>query len=91
MVGPISGWKARGLLTITDGDSESYEIDYGLLRIGREPNNDIRLTYNNILRYDAIPERASDAEFYILDVSGCDGNGVRVDGRKTRRARPARR
>ena len=84
---PTSVWKARGQLVIADGGGESHEIDYGLLQIGREADNDIRLMYDNVHRYHAILERTSDAKFYILDVSGRDGNGVRVDGGKIQHAR----
>ncbi len=84
---PISGWKARGLLIVADEAGKSHNIDFGLLRIGREADNDVQLMYDTVHRYHAILERTPEAEFYILDVSGCDGNGVRVDGERIQRAR----
>ncbi len=84
---PISGWKSRGLLVVANSRGEVHEVGLGLVRIGREEDNDVQLMHNTVHRYHAIVERTSDAEFYVMDVSGADGNGVRVDGERVERAR----
>jgi hypothetical protein len=84
---PISGWKARGLLVVANSRGEVHEVGHGLVRIGREEDNDVQLAEKTVHRYHAIVERTPDAEFYVTDVSGADGNGVRVDGQKIERER----
>ena len=84
---PISGWNARGLLIVANSGGEVHEIGHGLVRIGREEDNDVQLVHKTVHRYHAVVERTVDAEFYLTDVSGAGGNGVRVDGDRIERAR----
>lgn len=55
-----------------------------LMRIGRNPDNEIWLTDASVHRYHAVIQRTEDAGFIITDMSGQAGNGVRING--TRRA-----
>jgi len=55
-----------------------------MIRIGRHPDNEIWLTDSSVHRYHAVIQRTEDAGFVITDMSGQEGNGVRVNG--TRRA-----
>ncbi len=84
---PLSGWNTRGLLVVANSRGEVHEVGHGLVRIGRENDNDVRLMHNTVHRYHAVFERTGDAEFYVTDVSGAGGNGVRVDGSKVKRSR----
>jgi hypothetical protein len=54
-------------------------------RIGRHRDNDIRLADRSVHRRHAVIERTPDEAFLIVDVSGRNGGGVRVNGRRTER------
>ena len=84
---PLSGWKSRGVLILEGDQGESHEVGVGLLRIGRAEDNDVQLMHNTVHRYHAIVQRTPEAEFYVSDISGPDGNGIRVDGKKIKRSR----
>jgi hypothetical protein len=58
-----------------------------MMRIGRHPDNEIWLTDSSVHSYHAVIQRTDDAGFVITDMSGQEGNGVRING--TRRARSA--
>ena len=84
---PASAWQFRGALSDSADGGERYLINQGLVRIGREDDNDVQLMHNTVHRYHAVIERTPEAEFVIVDVSGADGNGVRVDGVRRDRSR----
>jgi hypothetical protein len=54
-------------------------------RIGRHRDNDIRLADRSVHRRHAVIERTPDEVFVIVDVSGRNGGGVRVNGQRTGR------
>ena len=54
-------------------------------RIGRHRDNDIRLADRSVHRRHAVIERTPDEAFLIVDVSGRNGGGVRVNGQRTER------
>jgi hypothetical protein len=54
-------------------------------RIGRHRDNDIRLADRSVRRRHAVIERTPDEAFLIVDVSGRNGGGVRVNGQRTER------
>jgi hypothetical protein len=56
-----------------------------MIRVGRHPDNEIWLTDTSVHHYHAVIHRTEDDGFSITDLSGQEGNGVRVNG--TRRAR----
>ena len=58
-----------------------------MIRIGRHEDNDIRLADRSVHRYHAMIQRTPREDFVITDLSGRDGNGVRVNGEPTVRAR----
>jgi pSer/pThr/pTyr-binding forkhead associated (FHA) protein len=60
-----------------------------VIRIGRHADNDVRLSDRSVHRHHAVIERTPDEAFVIRDVSGKDGNGVRVNGERTERAKLA--
>ena len=65
-------------------------IGSGMVRIGREADNDIRLSDQTVHRYHAIIRRTTDGEVMVTDMSGDDGNGVLVNGAPVGEKRLAR-
>jgi hypothetical protein len=62
-------------------------IQRDMLRIGREPDNDIRIPGGSIHRYHAAIHREDYDDWHITDLSGVDGNGLIVNGRRCCEAR----
>lgn len=60
-----------------------------LIRIGRHRDNDIRIPDKTVHRFHALVHRTEDAGFVITDLSGHDGNGVRINGKRLAEARLA--
>ena len=50
------------------------------LQIGRLEDNDICIDDMSVQRYHAVIERADQLGFIITDISGTDGNGLRING-----------
>jgi hypothetical protein len=73
-------------LVIGDSGGETVPLAAQMTRIGRHQDNDIRLGDSTVHRHHAVIERTSDAEFVITDVSGKQGNGVRINGARLERA-----
>jgi len=73
-------------LIVGDGGSEMLPLAGQVTRIGRHHDNDIRLPDSSVHRYHAVIERMSDEEFVITDLSGKEGNGVRINGERLERA-----
>ena len=57
------------------------------VRIGRHEDNDIRLADSSVHRYHAVIQRTPEANFVITDLSGKEGNGVRINGERMAQAR----
>lgn len=68
-------------------DESSLPLAGQLIRIGRHLDNDIRLPDSSVHRHHAVIERTPEEAFVITDVSGQDGNGIRVNGRRQERVR----
>jgi hypothetical protein len=73
-------------LVIGEGGAHMLPLTAQTTRIGRHPDNNIRLPDPSVHRYHAVIERTADAEFIITDVSGKEGNGVRINGERLERA-----
>jgi hypothetical protein len=82
-------WASQAWLTIEGRASGTMPLSGEVIRIGRHEDNDIRLTDRSVHRHHAVIERLSEEAFVITDVSGKDGNGVRVNGARTERAQLA--
>jgi Inner membrane component of T3SS, cytoplasmic domain len=82
-------WTLQAWLTIEGRSSDTMPLAGDVIRIGRHEGNDIRLTDRSVHRHHAVIERLSEESFVITDVSGKDGNGVRVNGVRTERAQLA--
>jgi hypothetical protein len=59
-----------------------YVIGRTMLRIGREADNDICLTQKTVHRYHAVIRRSTDGEVVVTDLSGAEGNGVMINGKR---------
>ncbi len=59
-----------------------FVIGRTMLRIGREADNDVCLTQKTVHRYHAVIRRSTDGDVVITDLSGADGNGVLVNGKR---------
>ena len=76
---PTQAW-----LSVEGETAGKHPITGEMMRIGRHPDNEIWLTEASVHGYHAVIQRTEDAGFVITDLSGQEGNGVRVNG--TRRA-----
>jgi hypothetical protein len=74
-------------LTVEGGTGGAVPLAGPVVRIGRHEDNDIRLTDRSVHRHHAVIERTPDDAFVITDMSGQDGNGVHINGRRTAQAR----
>ena len=82
-------WSHQAWLTLQDGGAGTLALAGQTIRIGRHQDNDIRLPDTSVHRYHAVIEQTPDEEFVITDLSGTDGNGVRVNGERLARAQLA--
>jgi hypothetical protein len=73
-------------LVVGDGGGRTLPLALQVTRIGRHQDNDIRLTDPSVHRNHAVIERTSGDEFVITDLSGKEGNGVRINGERHERA-----
>jgi hypothetical protein len=82
-------WSHQAWLTLQDGAAGTLALAGQTIRIGRHQDNDIRLPDTSVHRYHAVIEQTPDEEFVITDLSGTDGNGLRVNGERLARAQLA--
>jgi pSer/pThr/pTyr-binding forkhead associated (FHA) protein len=87
MIGVRARHPARAYLEIAGVENSQFAIARDMLRIGREDDNDIRIPSKDVHRYHAAIYREHDDDWYIADLSGNGGNGVRVNGRVCSEAR----
>lgn len=86
---PVTGvpaWPAQAWLKVEE-DGSSVPIAAEIVSIGRHEDNVVHLGDTSVHRFHAIIHRSEDAHFIITDVSGKDGNGVRVNGEPREHAR----
>ena len=82
------GWPRKAWLEVVrKGQSSCVEIGDGLVRIGREGDNEVCLNDETVHRYHAAIHRTRDAEVMVTDLSAHAGNGVLVNGRRVGTAR----
>jgi hypothetical protein len=75
-------WPEPAWIEIAERNGELCPIDRELIQIGRQGDNDICLDDATVHRYHALIERKAGSGYTIADVSGPDGSGVRVNGRR---------
>jgi hypothetical protein len=80
-------WSCGAWLTVQGPGPGTLPLDSRLTRIGRHQDNDVRLPDTSVEHYHAVIERTAEAAFVIVDVSGKDGDGVRINGERQLRAR----
>ena len=56
------------------------------VRIGRQQDNELRLDETTVHGYHAVVERTRDGVVVITDISGPEGNGMRINGHTRRSA-----
>jgi hypothetical protein len=79
----------EGWIEIEGIAGSRHPIGLGMLRIGRQDDNDLCLADKTVHRYHAVIHRSPDAEFIITDLSGPSGNGMTVNGIRVPQARLA--
>lgn len=77
-------WPHQAWLSLED--AKTVPLAGQVIRIGRGQENDITLPDASVHRYHAVIEHTAEEAFIITDLSGKDGNGVRVNGKKLARA-----
>lgn len=82
---PLSTWRQNAHLEMAD--RTSYQIIQGIVRIGREADNDLCLSHPTVHRYHAVLERSPEAEFVISYIGDPDHPGLLVNGEAVQRQR----
>lgn len=63
-----------------EGQEESRRrIGAGMVRIGRQDDNDLCIAHKTVHRYHAVVYPSPDTGFIILDLGGGEGNGIKVN------------
>lgn len=88
--GPTRAWRAEPVSASLTCDGQAparLSPDRPMVRIGRQSDNDICIDAETVHRYHALVHRGEDGRYWLLDLSGPDGNGVTVDGARVERRR----
>ena len=86
---PPHATSAYAFLEVVGASGTRFAILRDMLRIGREDDNDIRIPSTAVHRYHAAIYREHSDDWHIADLSGIDGNGIRVNGQRCSDARLA--
>ena len=86
---PAPLWTYQAWLSREDDGSATMPLGGQMIRIGRHQDNDIQLPDASVHRYHAVIEHTSEEAFFITDLSGKGGNGLRVNGARLARAQLA--
>jgi hypothetical protein len=82
----IPAWPSEAWISVEGDERRTLPIAGQVVRIGRNRDNDIRLPDASVHRYHAVIERTPDEHFIISDLSGKDGNGIRINGERQTKA-----
>ena len=82
----LPGLAQQARLAVQGVDNGGVPLARPMIRIGRNKDNDICLSDRSVHRYHAVVERSSEAVFVITDLSGTQGNGIRINGERTTKA-----
>lgn len=82
----IPALQSQAWLTIEGGRAGTVPLAGQTIRIGRHEDNDIRLADSSVHRYHAVIQRTGEEGFVITDVSGKEGNGIRINGARQAQA-----
>lgn len=83
----LPAWPSQAWLTVEGKGQGTVPLAGQTVRIGRHEDNDIRLADSSVHRYHAVIHRTPEEIFVITDVSGKEGNGVRINGERMAQAR----
>ena len=78
----VADWRRQARIEIEDSTLPPSGIATGLTRIGRQDDNEICIPDNSVHRYHAAIERSPEGDVVICDLSGPEGNGVRINGER---------
>jgi hypothetical protein len=76
------GWPHDAWIEVEGRAGSRRPIGRGMLRIGRQDDNELCVDHEKVHRYHAVIHRTPEAEFIITDLSGPDGHGVLVNGQR---------
>lgn len=87
ITGEAAGQPAHAFVEVVGSSGTRFAILHDMLRIGREDDNDIRIPSTAVHRYHAAIYREHRDDWHIADLSGSEGNGIRVNGQRCSDAR----
>ncbi len=82
VAGDAEGLHGPAFLEVVGGSGARFPIQRDMVRIGREDDNDIRIKNGSVHRYHAAISREDFDDWRVTDLSGLDGNGLIVNGRR---------
>lgn len=82
----VPSWPAQAWLTVDGEERSKLPIDAEVVSIGRHEDNVLALRDISVHRFHAVIHRNDDAQFIITDLTGEEGNGVRINGERQLRA-----
>ena len=85
--GPAAHRWRHPFVEIENGRGMRCAILRDMLRIGREDDNDIRISSRYVHRYHAAIHREDFDDWHITDLTGVESNGLIVNGRRCCEAR----
>jgi hypothetical protein len=85
----MSSWPTEAWVEVPSESGARYVVGLTMLRIGREVDNDICLSERTVHRYHAVIRRTSEGDVVITDLSGADGNGAFINGKRISEGRLA--
>lgn len=80
--GEIATHPHTAFLEIVGREESRFPISRDMLRIGREDDNDIRIPLGTVHRYHAAIYCEGFDDWFIADLSGNEGNGITVNGKR---------
>jgi FHA domain len=75
-------WPRQAWITIEGQVPQRRPFANQMLNIGREDDNDVQIEHASVHKHHALLHRASDTLYYVRDLSGEAGNGIKVNGRR---------
>lgn len=75
--------EAEAMLDELEGDAKSHRLTGTMIRVGRHEENDIQLTSQTVHRHHAVLHVTPRQTYVLTDLSGPEGNGVLVNGKRT--------
>lgn len=76
------GLSSQAFIEIVGGSQARFAILRDMFRIGREDDNDMRIPSAAVHRYHAAIYREDLGDWFVADLSGREGNGIAVNGRR---------